>query len=215
MMPTRNAPALICHVLLAGLTSIPWSLSATAREVDSVPEIGAHQPILVVEKNVHPQNLMVVYTKEDADGHFITKPADRDRPVFDFYWLMDGRSFKPVNNLIKSEINKRFECQPGSDDRSTHFIVSVNDLKEVNSDIREPKMDIYASRRSSSGNVEAQMNLGPSDGNMRIKLSSIYTEGRALPPAVYSVTLKGEEIVDGKPTGRKVVRKYDAKKTSR
>jgi hypothetical protein len=47
---------------------------------------------------------------------------------------------------------------------------------------------------------------------MRIRLSSIYTEGRAFPPAVYSVTLKGEEIVNGKPTGRKVVRKYNATK---
>ena len=46
---------------------------------------------------------------------------------------------------------------------------------------------------------------------MRIKVASIYTEGRAFPPAVYSVTLKGEEIVNGKVSSKKVVRKYFAK----
>jgi hypothetical protein len=45
---------------------------------------------------------------------------------------------------------------------------------------------------------------------MRIKLSSIYTEGRAFPPTVDAVTLKGEEIVNGNLTGRKITRKYSA-----
>ena len=56
--------------------------------------------------------------------------------------------------------------------------------------------------------VDTQMNLGPSDGNMRIRLSAIYTEGRPFPPSVDSVTLKGEKMVKGKPTGRKVARTY-------
>ena len=41
--------------------------------------------------------------------------------------------------------------------------------------------------------------------------SSIHTEGRAFPPAVKSVTVKGKEVVDGVPTGKKVTRKYDAR----
>jgi len=88
----------------------------------------------------------------------------------------------------------------------------MSDLKEVDSDIREPKVDVYARGGDGARDVEAQMTLGPSDGNMRIRLSSIYTEGRAFPPAVFSVTLKGEEIVNGKPTGKLVSRKYNAKR---
>ena len=72
-------------------------------------------------------------------------------------------------------------------------------------------MDVYASGTGGARDVEAQMNLGPSDGNMRIKLSSIHTEGRAFPPGVYR-NFKGRgEIVDGKLTGKKIARKYDAK----
>jgi hypothetical protein len=188
------------------------TLGVVAREVDDIAEVGAHQPFLTVEKNVNPQNLMVVYTKVDANGRFQTESADRDRPVLDFYWLMDGKNYKAVNSLIKNEIGKRLEFESGSGDRTTQFVIKVNDLKEVNSDIKDPKMEVFARGTAGDRDVEAEMVLGPSDGNMRIKLSSIYTEGRAFPPAVYSVTLKGEEIVNGKPTGRKVVRKYNATK---
>lgn len=187
-------------------------LRVAGGEVGNIPEIGAHQPILIVGKNVHPQNLMVVYTKVDGDGRFLTNPADRDRPLFDFYWLMDGKNHKPVNGLIKNEICKRLECQLSPGGRATHFTVNVNDLKEVESDIKEPKIDVYANGSGGARDVEALMNLGPSDGNMRIKLSSIYTEGRAFPPAVYAVTLKGEEVVNGKLTGKKVARRYEAKR---
>jgi hypothetical protein len=38
--------------------AVGWS--AVSVQGASVPEIGAHQPILTVEKNVNPQNKMVV-----------------------------------------------------------------------------------------------------------------------------------------------------------
>ena len=186
-------------------------LRTLAGEIATIPEIGAHHPILILEKNVNPQNLMVIYTKEDANGRFLTDTVNRNRPVVDFYWLMDGKNYKPVNSMIKNEIGKRFDWQLSPTNPATHFVVNLNDLKEVGSDIKDPKIDVYASRGGGSRGVEAQMSLGPSNGNMRIKLTSIHTEGRAFPPAVYAVILKGEEIVDGKPTGKKVARRYDGK----
>jgi len=188
-----------------------FALRLAAVEVTNIPQIGVHQPILIVEKNVHPENLMVVYTKVDADGHFVPDPNDPDRPLLDFYWLMDGKTYKPVNALIKSEIRKRLQLQPASDGDATHFVVSINDLKEVNSDIKQPKVRVSIGGTADDRNVDAEMKLGPSDNNVRIRVSTIHTEGRAFPPAVYSVTLKGEEVTKGKLTGRKVTRKYDAK----
>lgn len=183
-----------------------------AAEVSNIQEVGVHHPILIVRKSVNPQNSLVVYTKIDANGRFLTDATNGNRPVFDFYWLMNGQDYKPVNRLIKNEIRRRFECQLSPSDRETHFVINLNDLKEVDSDIRETKVDVFANGSGGSRDVEAQITLGPSDGNRRIRLSSVYTEGRALPPAVFSVTLKGEEIVNGNLTGRKVARKYDAKR---
>ncbi len=185
---------------------------AFALEVSASAAIGEHHPILIVNKNVNPENHMVIYTKVDASGRLLRDPSGGDRPVFDFYWFMEGKTYKPVNAMIKQEIRKRLEFQSSPSDQTKHFIINVNDLKEVNSDIKEPKVDVFASERGGVSKVEAQMILGPSDGNMRIRLSSIYTEGRAFPPAVYAVTLKGEEIVDGQLTGKKVTRRYNAKK---
>ncbi|MEP6668632.1 MAG: hypothetical protein ABJF10_05735 [Chthoniobacter sp.] len=199
-------PKIFLAFLLTGLVT-----RLAAEEMANIPEIGAHAPVLVVGKNVHPENLMVVYTKVDANGRFLTDPEKRNQPLFDFYWLMNGRNYKPVNGLLKNEIRKRLELQAIPGGSATHFAINLNDLKEVTTDIAPPKMDVYVSATAGVPEVEAQMNLGPSDGNMRIKLSSIYTQGRAFPPAVYSVTLKGEEIVNGKPTGRKVARKYEGK----
>ncbi len=195
---------------LAFSTFVATALCTGAVQTANIPEIGVHQPVLIVEKNVNPQNKMVVYTRLDANGRFMTDRSNRNRPVLDFYWLMGGRNYKAVNPLIKNEIRKRFTGQWSANDRAASFTVYVNDLKEVNSDIKDPKMEIYARETDGGTNVEAQMNLGPSDGNMRIRLSSIYTEGRAFPPAVDSVTLKGEELVNGNLTGRKVSRRYSA-----
>lgn len=188
-----------------------FALRLAASEVTTIPQIGAHQPILIIEKNVHPENRMVVYTKVGADGHFVPDPNNPDRPLLDFYWLMDGKTYKPVNPLIKSEIRKHLELQADPDGSANHFVVNINDLKEVNSDIKQPKVRVSIGGSSEDRDVDAEMKLGPSDNNVRIKVSTIYTEGRAFPPAVYSVTLKGEEVAKGKLTGRKVTRKYDAK----
>lgn len=198
--------AFAVSILVAG-----WWLGGVGADGAEIPAIGAHHPIVVVQKNVNPQNVMVIYTQLDAKGGFQSDPAKADRPVFDFYWLMDGKSYKPVHRLIKKEIGRRFECEMGEDDRATRFVVHMNDLKEVDSDIKEPKMEVLVRGTGAGRTVEAQMNLGPSDGNMRIKLLSIYTEGNAFPPTVSAVTLKGEEIVKGKLTGRKVERRYAGK----
>jgi hypothetical protein len=188
-----------------------FALRLPAEEVTDIPEIGAHEPILVVKKNVHPENLMVVYTKVDAGGHFVPDPHDPQRPIVDFYWLMDGKTYKPVNALIKSEIRKHLEVQTEAADVN-HFVINLNDLKEVSSDIGQPKVDVSVDPAGGGHDVEARMNLGPSDGNVRIRLTSIHTEGRAFPPAVYSVTLQGEKVADGKLTGKRITRRYDAKR---
>ncbi len=187
-------------LLFVSLLSLPTLASAA-----NFPEIGEHLPVLTVEKNVNPQNVLVVYTKADEQCRFETNPANRDQPVFDFYWLMDRQNYKPVNGLIKREIAKRFVFQPPF--TAQQFQIMVTDLKEMDTDIVNPTMDVYMGGQPGACTTHAEMNLGPSNGNVRIRLESIYTEGRSFPPAVYSVTLRGTEINSGK----KISRKYLAK----
>src|SRR4051794_1095231 len=80
----------ILRASLASSFFAVFLLGTAAGEVANIPAIGPHQPFLIVEKNVHPQNRMVLYTKVDGNGRFLRDPAARNRPVFDFYWLIDG-----------------------------------------------------------------------------------------------------------------------------
>lgn len=196
---------------LALLTALPLSI-AFARPITNIPEIGAHQAIFNVEKNVNPENIAIVYTKVDAQCRFLTDPSNRDQPIFDFYWMMGGTSYKPMNSFFKSEFSRRMAFADGGGDRSTHFQLVANDLKEVNQDLgQEPKLDVVAIKGDSGCDVQAFITLGPSDGSARIRLDSIYGEGRTFPPKVLAVTLKGE-VVDknGKGTGKKVARRFVA-----
>ncbi len=180
---------------------------AQAKEIGNIPEVGVHQAIFHINKNVNPQNIAVVFTKVDEKCRFVNDPENRDNPIFDFYWLMDGKNYKPMNGLIKNEFKKRMSFAEDSGDRETHFVIDANDLKEVNHDIADPRLDVNSRKLDSGCDVEAFITLGPSNDNARIRLTSIYGEGRAFPPKVYSVTLKGVDVKSGK----EISRKYDAK----
>ena len=95
---------------LAFFAFVATALHAGSSEVANIPEIGAHQPVLIVEKNVNPENKMVVYTKLDANGHFM---ADGNWPLLDFYWMMDGKNYKPVQKGDPQAIHRAVELGVG------------------------------------------------------------------------------------------------------
>ena len=196
------------------LALVPCLLSAaaSAKEINDIQEIGLHQQILTVEKNVNSQNLAVVYTKVDDKCRFVNDPSNRDQPVFDFYWRMDGSRYKPMNSLIKSQFYNRVSFVDGSGDRSTTFLIEAKDLKEVKHDLGDhPMLEVFAKSINGKCDVQAFMNLGPSDNKARIRIDSIYGEGRTFPPAVTAVTLKGEVVdKEDKGTGKRVARRYTA-----
>jgi hypothetical protein len=194
-------------LIISLLSLITLNPSASAKDVGNIPEIGRHQAIFNVSKNVNPQNIAVVYTKVDDKCRFVNNPENRDQPIFDFYWLMDGKTYKPMNGMIKSEFRKRMSFVDGAGDRATHFVIDANDLKEVNHDIADPRLDVNSKAISGNCDVEAFITLGPSNENARVRVTSIYGEGRAFPPKVYSVTIKGVDV----KTGKAISRKYDAK----
>lgn len=193
------------NTVLLALLALPFT--AHAKPITDIPELGPHQQIFTVRKNVNPENLAVVYTKVDEKCRFLTDPANRDEPVFDFYWRMGGKDYKPMNSFFKDEFHKRMSFVPGA--TPSRFQLDANDLKEVNTDIKDPRLDVIATASGAACNVEAFITLGPSDGNTRIRLDSIYGEGRSFPPKIYSVTLQGEVVdASGKGTGKMVSRKY-------
>ena len=180
--------------------------------ITGIAEIGPHYKIVTVEKSVHPQNQLVAYTRLDEQCRVLRDPKQANRPVFDFYWLMDRSRYKRVNPLIKSGIRKRLQVgasPPKSRDGS--FSVRLNELDAVEHDLgATPLLWVYAEKTASGCAAEARITLGPSDQNAVIRLDTIYSEAEMtgrFSAKVKSIALKGADVKTGKP----VVRVYRAK----
>ena len=176
--------------------------STTSWSAPQISQIGKHHPILLVEKNVNPDNTMVVYTKTDEKCQFDSETNGNKSILFDFYWLMNRKDYKPVHKAIKKEIRKSMQIDKSAKVDANKFTVKLTNLEKVKTDISDPRLTVTSKILEGKCKVEGLIQLGPSDDNAQIRLDSLYTEGRKFPPAVFSVTLKGVNIKTGKPIAR-------------
>ena len=187
-------------------------LAAAARasaggRIDAIAELGPHYRVVTIEKSVHPRNLLIAYTRLDADCRFAPDAARPNRPVFDYYWLMDRSRYKRVNPLIAAGIRRRFRLQDEAarpDDDA--FTVRLNELDEVQSDLgAAPVLTVRAAKTAGGCRVDAYVTLGPSDRNAVLRLDAIHSEavmtGR-FSAQVKSITLKGTDAGSGKAVAR-------------
>ena len=180
-----------------------FSLSAVAKEVENIPEIGRHFTLFTVEKNVNPENIIVAYVKLDAGCRieYVNK-----NPSYGFYWLMNKSSYKPLHPLILKEVEKRLSVQVNSP--GNQFDILLTDLTSVRTDIKNPHLTVKSTASGNQCDATALMQLGPADNNAVIKLASIQTETKGfLSPKIMSVTLTGTDVASGKTISRKYLGK--------
>ena len=203
-MTARSASAVL--LLLASRQAL------AGQAITAIPEVGPHYRIVTVEKNIHPQNRLIAYTRLDEQCRVQRDPKQGDRPVLDYYWLMDGSRYKRVHPLIKRGIRNRLQVgasPPKSLDGA--FSVRLNELDAVEHDLGPtPLLWVRAEKTAGGCAVEARITLGPSDKNEVIQLDTIYSEAALTGPfgaRVKSISLRGVDAATGKP----VVRVYRAK----
>jgi hypothetical protein len=204
MIEARFAPVALLLVIAARALAGP--------EISSIPEIGPHYRVVTIEKSVNPRNKLVAYTRLDEKCRVVRDPKQGGRPVFDFYWLMDGTRYKRVHPLIKRGIRKRLEVAASPPkSRDGAFSVRLNELDAVEHDLgASPLFWIRAEKKGAGCSAEARITLGPSNKNAVIRLDTIYSEadlkGR-FSAKVKTIALKGADVRTGKP----LVRVYRAK----
>lgn len=200
----------IVLILILAVAVFVVSRKAWSSASQTIPEIGAHTPILKFEKNENPQNLMIVYTKLDP-GTCAFAANDKNIPVLDEYWMMDGTRYKRVHPLIKRGIGERLELDSAAYKGTKKFFVHLKDFRELNSDLgASPTVEIKPEKSNGHCDAFAEMRLGPSDGNRRIAVESIYAESskKFLPPfrKLRSLTITGKDVA----TGEVIHRTYSA-----
>ena len=188
--------------------------SMIGQAVANVGDVGEHYPLFFIEKSHHPENIAVVYTKLDTHCHVIPDREHGFLPTLDFYWLMDATRYKPMAGPLKAGARKRLQLigANGSQGDPTAFAVRTDELSRVQHDLPSPTVQIKAERQGDACVATAFLTLGPSNGQVTIKLESISTRTEPItllkkmramvdPDTIqiYAVTVKGTDVATGQP----------------
>lgn len=166
--------------------------------------------LFVVEKSKNPQNILVVYTKANRQGRIEPIGTTGQSHLFDFYWLMNGSTYKPTHPLIKRHARKRFIPEKLSADQ-TQFTVKLADLKELDHDLPGDIVTItlipHPGRKCTA---RVLLPLGPSANHRSMHIRSIYSKARTLlgiPIGICYIELRG---VDAQ-TQKEITVRFDSK----
>ena len=191
--------------------------SMMGKAVTTIGDIGEHYPLFLIEKNYHPNNIIVVYTKLDQHCRVLPDRAHGFMPTLDFYWLMDASRYKPMAEPLKEGVRQRLQLTDshGLTTDSAVFSVRTNDLARVHHDLSSPTVQISTARHGETCVATASMTLGPSNGHTTMKVESVSTRTEAItllkaiqamahPDAlkIYAVTVKGTDMATGTPIER-------------
>jgi hypothetical protein len=198
VIKSHFSPALNCNIIvhmgltIASLFLIAWP--AFAGQVNLAP-IGAHYPIFTYETDENPQNYMVAFVRLDKDCRIVSKPG---QPIFDYYWLMEGRRHKPVHPLIRKGISKRVAVGALSPERSK-FKLRFQHVKELDPKLRGEAVTVVSRKTESGCDARAEFR--------DFKLTKIFSEAKkVMMPPFRKVTLVRLSGVKG---GREQSHTYD------
>ncbi len=193
------------RILTATLLLSSLTLPAFADEVTNIPQVGTHHRPLIVEKSINRQNILSAYTKVDQNCRLATDRKNRDTPVLGFYWLNNRKSYEPLDRSIGSLIRDRLKVETTG--RRDLLYVRLTDLGTMRHDLPDPRLKIEAEKSllSRKCEVEATLQMGPSDHNSTVKVESIYLE-MGFMGGVNAITITGKTRI----SGRKVQRRFAA-----
>jgi hypothetical protein len=160
-------------------------LPPAGAELLSRPEIGLHYRVLTFEKNVNPQNNLIIFARLSQDCRF-----DPKQPPLDMYWLMNHKRFKPSHPMIKSTLRRKFAITPESGGHKLE--VKPVEAPEIKKELRDPRFEVTAMREAGGCAVSTVF----SDGNGTIiHVDKVYGETKSsfLPPfqRLVSFTVSG------------------------
>ena len=158
----------------------------------SFEPVGSHFPIFRFEKSVHPENVLVVYVKTSKSCDFIG-----DKDFVNFYWLMNGSSYKRVNSLIESRIRAHLSLIA-----ATHgsFKMKLTDPDELKSDLKSVEIEVKATAGPGSCEIKTIAHLKSSvPTDIYLDVVRSVTAPTWLPPfhRLVSVTITGRDPVKG------------------
>ncbi len=189
--------------LLSLLALSLCSVSAFAADpVTNIAQVGSHHRALVIEKSINRQNILVAYTKLDENCDMVSDRANRGLPLFNFYWLNDRKSYEPLDSSMGTLIRGRLTVDPASE--ADTLQIELTDLKTMKHDLPSRFIVLTSKRETLSRKceVEATIEMGPSDHKSVAVISSIYLE-MGMMGGVNAITINGKTKITGRPISRR------------
>lgn len=208
-MMTSDSPwapvalTMLIALMAALMISAAASISHAAPVIDRAP-IGQHVPLLTLEKNENPQNIMIIYTKLDQNCRLEIKD---EAPVLSEYWLMNRERYKRVNPLIVRGIEKRMKIVTDVAFDPNSFQVRLSDFTEIQHDLgTDPLITIRSEGQPGRCEAVAVLHMGPADQYRSIQLEKVFakSEKKLLPPfrRLLELTLTGADLATGERFSR-------------
>ena len=148
---------------------------ATAAQLS---DIGPHLKVFELEKNENPQNILQIYTRVDDQCRFLPDRTGKNKPVFDFYWLMGRGTYKRTHSMIRRSIYRHVLMEPDAKERSYSLKLRAGDFERFDTDLNNPRLQIVLRQEPSKCEAVALLQLGPSDTNKVMRIKAVYTEAK-------------------------------------
>lgn len=157
--------------------------------------------LFTLEKDYNPENKVIVHTQTDQDCRFTVYSKNVEQNYVDFYWSMNnGREFKDIHPMIRSEIKKRVEFL-GMNDRADSFKIRLSDFSELNHDLPTSQLEVSSELTQGVCRVRAIVVLGGSSAYRKIDLKRTYCEVSknlfGIPNGCMALQLEGRDIATG------------------
>lgn len=195
--------------MAALMISAAASISQAAPVIERAP-IGSHVPLLTLEKNENPQNVLIIYTKLDSTCRIEIKDEE---PTLSEYWLMDRARYKRVNPLIVRGIEKRIKVVDEVPADQHSFQVRLSDFTELEHDLgSDPLITVRSEGQPGHCEAVAILHMGASDQYRSIQIDRVYakSEKKLLPPfrRLVELTISGADLATGEKFSRSFQQKH-------
>lgn len=159
--------------------------------------VGPHYPLFIVKKSYNPENLLSVYTRLDEKCQPILDTSRQGKPTLNFYWLMNGENYKPMNSILENGVRKRLlvEAQAGN---SLGFLITATDLREVKHDLPSQTLQIKTEKTKTGCFAQALLKLGPAHKSETIRVESFFADadfvGNVAKVVIEGVNAQGQKV---------------------
>ncbi len=164
-------------VLLSVAPTLVFAGPIKAGVENDIDPLGPHHPLFIITKYPkNPENQLVIYTSLNSACDIKNDGFSKvEKPIFGFYWLMNGTTYKPLSwFFVKAFEFNKFSLHRDPKDFKK-FLLDLPYLSHFRHDLPREQMQVVGQKVGDACIVKPYLQLGPSGGNQWLVVDAIST----------------------------------------